>query len=596
MPPTSNYNRLRRQWLALHSSVLLLLALPALGLDRISFLPARIVRDSPGNGFALGTCDADDTEVTPLVAGSRVRLSWPVEDPHESIFTVSLVRPLVVNGNDGVVGVNYEVHQITEDDPPADHLPTSSLDPTAHEATVRIPLTFPACAKCILHITSALEDAGDGRPPSGLRHCATVRILPPGDMTELSQDLILPAGRPAARILITSGPTSSTTCTPSTLPGLDCSISLLSGRYVLHWRASGDDLSFAVDVTTTGYVAFGFNSRYGKMVGGEAVIGWVGADGTGASIRAYSLTGERVADIIPNGNIALANTSIVQTSGRTLMRFRYPAETLAARRRHLLQDAVHVSMTSSNNIIFAYGASNVDRLEDHRSNKGYARVNFFDANWSPSSNGTGANNGTGGNPSPPDDDVTEMEDLTPYYKAHGALMVAGWGVLIPVGVAAARFGKRRDPAWFHFHRTCQTLGLICATVAFIFALTKFDVDFLETKHGKVGFTAMILMWTQPVFGNRLVRPHKGDRWRRGWEWLHIGSGRAGVVLAIVAIFFGFFRYELKFGTDKKARDCWIAWLSFAAAMYVVLEWFAQRPTAPKQVGVANEPHDVEMQT
>eukprot|EP00899_Mesostigma_viride_P005508 jgi/Mesvir1/14959/Mv14628-RA.2 len=343
---------------------------------------------------------------------------------------------------------------------------------------------------------------------------------------------------------------SSTTCVKSTLPGLDCQVSLRSGAYILHWRADDAGLSFGVDAATTGYVAVGFPKRRGVMVGGEAVIGWINADGSGAHVGAYSLRGETVSTVVLNSNIQLANTSVTRVGTRTLLQFTFPISTLtpSTARRRLLSLSVPVSLSSINNIILAYGVN--PRLEDHKSNKGSASLNFF----APPETNTGGGGSTGGNSTSGgvEEDAGKEGDIN-YYRAHGALMVVGYGILIPSGSVIARFAKRWDPAWFHAHRVCQTLGLVIATIAFIISVNKFDVGLLDTKHGKVGLAAMILMWTQPLFGNKLLRPKKGARFRVEWEYLHIGTGRAGIVLAVVTTFFGFHRYENIFGTNKDVR-------------------------------------------
>ena len=48
-------------------------------------------------------------------------------------------------------------------------------------------------------------------------------------------------------------------------------------------------------------------------------------------------------------------------------------------------------------------------------------------------------------------------------------------------------------------------------------------------HGKVGVSAMCVLWAQPL--NALLRPHPGvTRRRRAWEYVHALLGRAALVL------------------------------------------------------------------
>jgi len=45
-------------------------------------------------------------------------------------------------------------------------------------------------------------------------------------------------------------------------------------------------------------------------------------------------------------------------------------------------------------------------------------------------------------------------------RAHGALNVFAWGVLMPVGAILARYFRRVDPLWFYLHVGIQFVGFI----------------------------------------------------------------------------------------------------------------------------------------
>ena len=47
------------------------------------------------------------------------------------------------------------------------------------------------------------------------------------------------------------------------------------GSYNLYWSVEKNEVSFAVEVQTTGWVGFGISSGNGKMKGSDLVIGWV---------------------------------------------------------------------------------------------------------------------------------------------------------------------------------------------------------------------------------------------------------------------------------------------------------------------------------
>lgn len=73
---------------------------------------------------------------------------------------------------------------------------------------------------------------------------------------------------------------------------------------------------------TNSYIGMGFSSD-GKMVGSSAIVGWIGADGTG-TIKKYHLTGQTPSQVVVNeGNLqVLSNSStIVSLSSRIYMAF-----------------------------------------------------------------------------------------------------------------------------------------------------------------------------------------------------------------------------------------------------------------------------------
>jgi len=126
---------------------------------------------------------------------------------------------------------------------------------------------------------------------------------------------------------------------------------------------------------------------------------------------------------------------------------------------------------------------------------------------------------------------------------HGSLMLTGWGLLLPTGVAVAHFGRHRDPAWFKFHRACQMLGLTLTIGGFIIAVTQFNVfqkgyPAKNTAHGTCGIIIMSLGILQPI--NAFFRPHKEKGHeptpgRVAWEIMHKGSGYFALLLTIPTI-------------------------------------------------------------
>lgn len=145
----------------------------------------------------------------------------------------------------------------------------------------------------------------------------------------------------------------------------------------------------------------------------------------------------------------------------------------------------------------------------------------------------------------PTDLLCTAGEMVPYYIAHGALMLLGWGLILPAGVLSARFLKYKGPIWFHAHRALQIGGLLVASAGWIIALVKFDVftaDGLDPTviHGSLGIVTMCLGLLQPV--NAFFRPHvtNGPKLfaRLVWEILHKASGYTALLLAMVTICLG----------------------------------------------------------
>lgn len=158
----------------------------------------------------------------------------------------------------------------------------------------------------------------------------------------------------------------------------------------------------------------------------------------------------------------------------------------------------------------------------------------------------GAGN-TGLEPSVPASIITSSgSNFGKVARIHGALMLIGWGTLLPSGVLVAKFYRHRpDGWWFKIHRPCQILGLLCVITGFIIALVNFDVfgskSGISYIHGSLGATVMTLGMLQPL--NAFIRPHvhkdePKELKRIIWEFVHKGSGYGACLLAVVTVSIG----------------------------------------------------------
>ena len=161
---------------------------------------------------------------------------------------------------------------------------------------------------------------------------------------------------------------------------------------------------------------------------------------------------------------------------------------------------------------------------------------------------------------------TQSGELKVPSIAHGSLMIIGWGLLLPTGVASARFLKHRPNAmWFKIHRMMQILGLVVAICGWGVALAKFTA--LESpgtdsfNHGVMGMTVMVLGLLQPL--NAFFRPHPADEGeekpmkRLLWEILHKASGYIAIFLAAATIAYG---TTVIFGHNTEFQVAWVVTL------------------------------------
>ena len=157
--------------------------------------------------------------------------------------------------------------------------------------------------------------------------------------------------------------------------------------------------------------------------------------------------------------------------------------------------------------------------------------------------------GCGGNLTIPSDDIVSCSSgkYINTIRAHGTLMILGWGFLLPSGVIMANLAKHMKNAfWFKYHRANQVLGLCVAFVGWVLALHEFDVFNAGSKnvpffHGTLGIVIMSIGLLQPV--NAFFRPHKHDgqpksKSRYYWEILHKSCGYLAIVLAVIQILLG----------------------------------------------------------
>ena len=139
------------------------------------------------------------------------------------------------------------------------------------------------------------------------------------------------------------------------------------------------------------------------------------------------------------------------------------------------------------------------------------------------------------------------ESAAPLRTTHGLLMLLGWGILLPLGVTIARFGRGLGPLWFTLHWMLQVAGVVLMFAAFIVGIlmnqsSPFAISLSARPHAVIGLLVVVLGLQQAV--NGCARPHvtKGvppTTYRRVWEIVHKVGGRVMLLLGIINPFWGF---------------------------------------------------------
>ena len=167
--------------------------------------------------------------------------------------------------------------------------------------------------------------------------------------------------------------------------------------------------------------------------------------------------------------------------------------------------------------------------------------------------------------------------LTRKILIHGALMMIGWGFLLPSGVIIARLAKHRPASlWFRAHTIVQSIGLAVVIIGWIIALQNFSAfktkggASLSYPHAVCGMITMVLGILQPI--NALMRPHPpkdGDVKsiiRYTWELVHKGLGYCVLILAVATIVMGTTIVPEK----KDGRNFQIAYGAFVGLLVLLI--------------------------
>ncbi|XP_073108932.1 cytochrome b561 and DOMON domain-containing protein At3g61750 [Elaeis guineensis] len=286
----------------------------------------------------------------------------------------------------------------------------------------------------------------------------------------------------------------------SNYSGLACSA--VWNNYILRYSKDQDNVLSIVLSTAyaTGWVGMGF-SKDGMMVGSSAMVGWMGKTGI-PHIKPYYLGGKSSSEVKLNQGQLL--TTAVQ-----------PTVVVEQAKIYIAFQLKFSAPVTQQNLLFAFGMKiPVNKHLTKHDDKTSLSFDFSSGTSSASS--------------------SYPSNLK---RAHGALAVFGWGVLLPIGAIIARYCKHREPLWYYLHVVIQFIGFIFGLAAVVAGIALYDkLHANVTAHRGLGIFVLVLGILQVIAF--FLRPNKDSKIRKYWNWYHHWTGRLALFFAAVNIVLG----------------------------------------------------------
>lgn len=110
-------------------------------------------------------------------------------------------------------------------------------------------------------------------------------------------------------------------------------------------------------------------------------------------------------------------------------------------------------------------------------------------------------------------DVVVVEEAVerPLILVHGALMIAAWAVLAPIGAFFPRFLKMIGHSWYLTHRAMLSMVTGLTVLAWVLAIVHIETLIFTSPHVIIGLVIVILALAQPIIGilaNRWFDPER----------------------------------------------------------------------------------------
>ncbi|KAL8137165.1 hypothetical protein V2J09_003166 [Rumex salicifolius] len=279
-----------------------------------------------------------------------------------------------------------------------------------------------------------------------------------------------------------------------------------SHNFILRYRQiSANTWSFLLSAPNQGgYVAIGFSGS-GQMVGSSAIVGWP-VSGSSGLIKQYYLAGKSPSTVIPDQGalqVVANSTAVIVQSSRIYLAFQL------------------ATSQPSNRIIYSVGSPNL--LPQSPS---YLLQQHIDQTSVQISYGTGQI-------------VVQASPYTGLKRTHGAISMLAWGILAPLGAMSARYFKKWNPTWFHYHILIQILAFTLGVTGVILGIVLegvLNIGDAIIRHKILGIAILVLGCLQVTA--ILARPTKDSKARKYWNWYHHYTGRVLIILAVANSFYG----------------------------------------------------------
>jgi hypothetical protein len=278
-----------------------------------------------------------------------------------------------------------------------------------------------------------------------------------------------------------------------------------AGEIIVHWTPGGVDLTAAglsSDVAVShGHVAFAvqakvaaghsvglsFQETNSAMVPADAVIGWMGSDGSNGQVGSYRLAGYSASDVTPNNaGLPVYNTSVEATSSETVVKFTAAAHDIGKERVVANGGGVHS---------IGYAVSSSASKSYHDVTHGAVSLDLT----------TGK--------------VTAVEAPgADQWRTHGLLMSIAFAAMAVGATSSLVAHTSLVPNshmlnWHRFHYTTQAAASVIALVGLVLALDRDDADVnkpldwskgnadtVYKAHGAIGITVALIPVVQAMLG------------------------------------------------------------------------------------------------